>query len=44
MSKSSCQTIELEAYPLDKDRALLKEMLKSLTEKATRPSSTVRCG
>ena len=37
MSKSSCKTIELEAYPLDKDRALPKEMLKSLTERLRGP-------
>ena len=34
VSKSSCQTIELEAYPLDK---LPKEMLKSLTERLRGP-------
>ena len=32
MSKSSCKTIELEAYRMDKDRTLHKEKLKSLTE------------
>ena len=33
MSKSSCKTIKLEAYRLDKDRTLAKEKLKSLTER-----------
>ena len=37
MSKTSWQTIELEAYQLDKDRALPKEMLKSLTERLCDP-------
>ena len=37
MSKSSCKTIELEAYQLDKDRALPKEKLKSLTEMLSGP-------
>ena len=37
MSKSSCKTIELEAYWLDKDRALPKEKLKSLTERLHGP-------
>ena len=37
MSKSSCQTIELEPYLLDKDRTLPKEMLKSLTERLRGP-------
>ena len=37
MSKSSCQTIELGPYPLDKDRTLPKEMLKSLTERLRGP-------
>ena len=33
MSKSSCKTVELGAYGLDKDRALPKDKLKSLTER-----------
>ena len=37
MSKSSCKTIELEAYRLDKDHALTKEKLKSLTERLRGP-------
>ena len=37
MSKSSCKTNELEAYRLDKDRALPKEKLKSLTERLRGP-------
>ena len=37
MSRSSCKTIELEAYRLDKDRVLPKEMLKSLTERLRGP-------
>ena len=37
MSKSSCKTIELEAYWLDKDRMLPKEKLKSLTERLCGP-------
>ena len=37
MSKISCKTIELEAYRLDKDRALPKEKLKSLTERLRGP-------
>ena len=37
MSKCSCQTIELEAYLFDKDSALPKEMLKSLTERLCGP-------
>ena len=37
MSKSSCKTIGLEAYWLDKDRALPKEKLKSLTERLRGP-------
>ena len=37
MSKSSCKTIVLEAYSLDKDRALPKENLKSLTERLHDP-------
>ena len=32
MSKSSCETVRLEAYWLDKDHALPKEKLKSLTK------------
>ena len=37
MSKSGCKAIELEAYRLDKDRALTKEKLKSLTERLRGP-------
>ena len=37
MSKSSCKTIKLEAYQLDKDHALPKEKLKSLTERLCDP-------
>ena len=37
MSKSSCKTIELEAYRLDKNSVLPKEMLKSLTERLHGP-------
>ena len=44
MSKSSCQTLKLEAYWLDKDGALPKEKLKSLTERLCEVSSTVRHG
>ena len=33
----SKRTIELEAYRLDKDRALTKEKLKSLTERLRGP-------
>ena len=37
MSKSSCKTIKLEAYRLDKDCALPKEKLKGLTKKLCGP-------
>ena len=37
MSKSSCKTNELEAYWLDKDHGLPKEMLKGLTERLCGP-------
>ena len=37
MSKSSCQTLKLEAYWLDKDGALPKEKLKSSTERLCDP-------
>ena len=37
MSKSSCKTIELEAYHLDEDCALPKEKLKNLTERLRGP-------
>ena len=37
MSKSSCKTIELEAYRLDKDPTLPKEKLKSLAERLRGP-------
>ena len=37
MSKSSCKTLELEAYRLDKDRAFAKEKLKSSTERLRGP-------
>ena len=33
MAKSSYKTVKLGAYGLDKDRALLKEKLKSVTER-----------
>ena len=37
MGKSSCKTVELGPYGLDKDRGLPKEMLKSLSERLHRP-------
>ena len=33
MSKSSCKTVKLGAYGLDKDHTLPKDKLKSLTER-----------